>query len=75
MQGGNLGGTIDPQLNTATMEVDYVAHCVQSELNEFQQCNGYSCGANVTDVSPAGGSVTIQAGLWVKTKEIIILIF
>lgn len=37
--GGNLGGTIDPQLNTATMEVDYVAHCVQSALNEFQQCN------------------------------------
>jgi beta-glucanase (GH16 family) len=37
--GGNLGGTIDPQLNSATMEVDYVAHCVQSDLNEFQQCN------------------------------------
>jgi beta-glucanase (GH16 family) len=37
--GGNLGGAIDPQLNTATMEVDYVAHCVQSNLNEFQQCN------------------------------------
>ena len=37
--GGNLGGTIDPQLNSATMEVDYVAHCVTSDLNEFQQCN------------------------------------
>jgi beta-glucanase (GH16 family) len=37
--GGNLGGAIDPQLNTATMEVEYVAHCVQSDLNEFQQCN------------------------------------
>jgi beta-glucanase (GH16 family) len=37
--GGNLGGSIDPQLNSATMEVDYVAHCVQSDLNEFQQCN------------------------------------
>ena len=37
--GGNLGGIIDPQLNTATMEVDYVAHCVHSELNEFRQCN------------------------------------
>ena len=37
--GGNLGGAIDPQLNSATMEVDYVAHCVTSDLNEFQQCN------------------------------------
>jgi beta-glucanase (GH16 family) len=37
--GGNLGGAIDPQLNTATMEVDYVAHCVPSDANDFQQCN------------------------------------
>ena len=37
--GGSLGGTIDPQLNTATMEVDYVAHCVASDANEWQQCN------------------------------------
>jgi beta-glucanase (GH16 family) len=37
--GGNLGGAIHPQLNTATMEVDYVAHCVKSDLNAFQECN------------------------------------
>ena len=37
--GGNLGGAIDSQLNTATMEVDYVAHCAQSNSNAFQQCN------------------------------------
>jgi beta-glucanase (GH16 family) len=37
--GGNLGGAIDPQLSTATMEVDYVAHCVKSDLNEYQECN------------------------------------
>ena len=37
--GGNLGGAIDPSLNSATMEVDYVAHCMKSDLNEFQQCN------------------------------------
>jgi beta-glucanase (GH16 family) len=37
--GGNLGGAIDPELNSATMEVDYVAHCVKSDLNEFQECN------------------------------------
>ena len=32
-------GRLTPQLNSATMEVDYVAHCVKSDLNEFQQCN------------------------------------
>lgn len=37
--GGNLGGTIESQLNMATMEIDYVAHCVQSDLNEYQVCN------------------------------------
>lgn len=37
--GGNLGGTIDPQLISATMEVDYVAHCAQSDFNVFAQCN------------------------------------
>jgi hypothetical protein len=37
--GGTLGGNINPQLNSATMEVDYVAHCVKSSANEFQQCN------------------------------------
>jgi beta-glucanase (GH16 family) len=37
--GGSLGGTVDPQLNTATMEIDYVAHCVASNANEWQQCN------------------------------------
>jgi beta-glucanase (GH16 family) len=37
--GGSLGGAIDPQLNGATMEVDYVAHCVASDSNEYQQCN------------------------------------
>lgn len=37
--GGNLGGTIDSQLTSATMEVDYVAHCAQTISNQFQQCN------------------------------------
>lgn len=37
--GGSLGGAVDPQLNTATMEIDYVAHCVASNANEWQQCN------------------------------------
>ena len=37
--GGNLGGAVDPSLDLATMEVDYVAHCVASDANEFTQCN------------------------------------
>lgn len=37
--GGSLGGTVDPQLDTATMEIDYVAHCVATDANDWQQCN------------------------------------
>ncbi len=37
--GGNLGGNIDPTLETATMEVDYVAHCAKTDTNSFNRCN------------------------------------
>jgi len=37
--GGNLGGAIDPGLEQATMEVDYVAHCKQSEASTAEACN------------------------------------
>ncbi len=37
--GGNLGGTVDPTLDLATMEVDYVAHCVASSDNNLASCN------------------------------------
>lgn len=37
--GGSLGGTIDPQLNTATLEVDYVAHCAATQQNDWSSCN------------------------------------
>lgn len=37
--GGSLGGAVDSSLNTATMEVDYVAHCVASDGNNAQRCN------------------------------------
>ncbi|WP_412972132.1 family 16 glycosylhydrolase [Glaciecola sp. MF2-115] len=37
--GGNLGGAVDASLNSATMEVDYVAHCSASDASEWQQCN------------------------------------
>lgn len=37
--GGNLGGAVDPELTSATLEVDYIAHCVASSANERQYCN------------------------------------
>ncbi|WP_100643268.1 glycoside hydrolase family 16 protein [Alteromonas facilis] len=37
--GGNLGGAIEPTLNTAVMEVDYVAHCEKTDANEWTSCN------------------------------------
>lgn len=37
--GGNLGGAVDSQLSKATMEVDYVAHCVASSNNNETRCN------------------------------------
>ena len=37
--GGMLGGKVDDSLSIATMEVDYVAHCVATNSNNLQQCN------------------------------------
>jgi beta-glucanase (GH16 family) len=37
--GGSLGGAVDGTLNNATMEVDYVAHCVASDTNNVARCN------------------------------------
>ncbi|GAB7220668.1 glycoside hydrolase family 16 protein [Vibrio comitans] len=37
--GGNLGGTIEPSLQRATMEVDYIAHCQFTEDNDANFCD------------------------------------
>lgn len=37
--GGNLGGYTDPNLNKATMEVDYLAHCTATNQNNANRCN------------------------------------
>lgn len=37
--GGTLGGDIDPTLERAVMEVDYVAHCEKTDTNEWTACN------------------------------------
>ena len=37
--GGNLGGSINSNLNMATMEVDYLAHCTPTNQNTANRCN------------------------------------
>ena len=37
--GGSLGGEVDPSLDVATMEVDYVAHCSATNANNLISCN------------------------------------
>lgn len=37
--GGNLGGAIDPALQQATMEVDYVARCIASDSSNYPYCD------------------------------------
>jgi hypothetical protein len=46
--GGILGGNINPALNLATMEIDYVAHCNLSNANSASRCNEATPTANVT---------------------------
>ncbi|GMQ48417.1 hypothetical protein VB10N_34160 [Vibrio sp. 10N] len=37
--GGMLGGQIDPDLQRATMEVDYIAHCQPAQSNSIDRCD------------------------------------
>lgn len=39
IQIGNAGGPIDPMLEKATMEIDYVAHCLATDSNNLTSCN------------------------------------
>lgn len=47
--GGDLGGEVDPALNMATMEVDYVAYCSLSEDNNAKACGPNTPLADDTD--------------------------
>ncbi len=49
--GGILGGAIDPTLTTATMEVDYVAHCSANSGNNVTSCNANTPMATVPQIS------------------------
>lgn len=43
--GGTLGGEIDPGLDQAMLEVDYIAHCQESEDSDATGCNESTPGA------------------------------
>lgn len=70
--GGALGGNIDPNLNQATMEVDYIAHCTATTTNDSAFCDESTSNAldddadginNQDDLcpsSPVGASVDIN---------------
>ncbi|GLS91248.1 hypothetical protein GCM10007916_23170 [Psychromonas marina] len=75
--GGMLGGNIDATLQKATMEIDYIAHCQPSDENSAIYCNEdlvdddngelnvninvTQNGANIVEINPANGPVTLNA--------------
>jgi beta-glucanase (GH16 family) len=40
--GGNLGGSIDPDLELVTLEVDYIAHCQKTDSSSASYCDEYA---------------------------------
>lgn len=79
--GGNLGGAIDATLDTAVMEVDYVAHCEKTDTNDWTVCNestpviadddndGVSNGNDQCPNTPSGVTVD-QVGCEVITEPV-----
>ncbi|WP_100656105.1 glycoside hydrolase family 16 protein [Alteromonas flava] len=77
--GGNLGGAIDPNLNSATLEIDYVAHCAHSTANSIAGCSaatpvlqdadgdGVSDSIDQCPDTPAGASVDFY-GCQIQTE-------
>ena len=64
--GGNLGGDIDENLETATMEVDYVAHCYATDDSSDEYCNEDTLSNDSQSVSISmsqndSGTVTLTA--------------
>jgi beta-glucanase (GH16 family) len=70
--GGSLGGSVDPTLTQATMEVDYVAYCSATDSNDSAYCNESTTGdldddadgvLNASDLCPLtslGASVDVN---------------
>jgi len=57
--GGNLGGGIDPSLNLATLEIDYVAHCTATTSNTSTRCNESTPSTPTPTPTPTTPSVNI----------------
>ena len=60
--GGNLGGTIDSTLNSATMEVDYVAHCTETTANSETRCKINTVNTTGTPVISSIAPTTVISG-------------
>lgn len=61
--GGMLGGVIDPNLQQVTMEVDYIAHCKVTSINDEQYCNeSTSAGDDSSDDTGGDTSTPSNAG-------------
>jgi len=56
--GGTLGGTVNPSLNKATMEVDYVAHCSATNTNDATACTDTTPLSSTTNT----GTTTTSTG-------------
>ncbi|MDP5030336.1 family 16 glycosylhydrolase [Paraglaciecola sp.] len=61
--GGSLGGNVDPSLNQATMEVDYVGYCTATESNDFAYCNE----STITDLDDDADGVLNASDLCPET--------
>ncbi|MDO6684643.1 MULTISPECIES: glycoside hydrolase family 16 protein [unclassified Agarivorans] len=58
--GGNLGGFIDPNLQLATMEVDYIAHCQLSDSSDASYCDENAPRANDSEPNDSLASVELS---------------
>ena len=59
--GGLLGGAVDPSLNLATLEIDYVAHCIATTSNASTRCNESTPTATVSAPVITSTAVTSAA--------------
>ena len=60
--GGTLGGTIATGFSSATMEVDYVAHCSSTSENSEISCNPSTPTASTAASSVTAGTFSTDGG-------------
>jgi beta-glucanase (GH16 family) len=61
--GGALGGFVEPGLNLATLEVEYVAHCTATTSNVANRCNESTPAASAVPVINSTPSSAIAINL------------